>query len=273
VTTDGMTCGRARRLLWPDAGPRAASPDVIDAQEHLAACTSCQAFIADMRAVGDATRESAPREQAPAEVRARLFAALAHARAGMQPRRRRHARNWLLVATAVVLITLGGTFLADGLTRHPSDDAIAALAEDHARAVGEAHIASTDPAEVETWVAAQVHFAMQVPVLPGATLRGARVSVFDGRRGAVVEYDVDGTRLSYFVVPNGPVTSDASSPMRFDRTARTGYHVVSWREPGLLHAMVGNLSASQLETFARACVEQAGRAVVWREDRTLSEEG
>src|SRR5688572_23799295 len=102
-----MTCGRARRLLWPDAGPRAASPDVIDAQEHLAACTSCQAFIADLRAVGDATRESAPREQAPAEVRDRLFAAVARARAGMQPRRGRHARQWPVVAAAVALIIVG----------------------------------------------------------------------------------------------------------------------------------------------------------------------
>lgn len=273
MTTADMTCGRARRLLWPDGGPRPASPDVIDAQEHLARCTSCQAFIADMRAAAEAIRESAPREQAPAEVRARLFAALAHARAGMQPRRRRHARQWLFVAAAAVLIIMGGTFLADRLTRHPAADAIAVLAEDHARAVGEAHIASADPADVETWVAAQVHFAMQVPVLPGADLRGARVGVFDGRRGAVVEYDVDGTRLSYFVVPNGPATSGASRPMRFDRSARTGYHVVSWHEPGLLHAMVSNLPASQLETFAKACVEQAGRAVAWREDRSLSEEG
>jgi anti-sigma factor RsiW len=261
VSNADITCGRARRLLWPDGGPRPATSDVIDAQDHVAGCTACQGFITEMRALGEAVRESAPREQAPAEVRDRLFAALAHARTGTQPRRRRHARNWLLLTAAVLLVVVGATRLADRLTRQPPPDAIAALAEDHARAVGEAHIASTDPAEVAKWVAGRVHFAMQVPVLPGASLRGARISVFDGRRSAVLEYDVKGTAMSYFVMPNERRTPDAHSPLRFDQTARAGYQVVTWREPGLLHAMVGNLSPSQLMMLAKACVEQAGRAV------------
>jgi anti-sigma factor RsiW len=257
-----MTCGRARRLLWPDGGPRPASPDVIDAQEHFAACAACQGFIAEMRAVGDAVRESASREQAPAEVRDRLFAALAHARAGTPPGRRRHAGQWLLLAAAVLLVMVGTTLLAGRLTRQPPADAIAALAEDHARAVGEAHLASTDPSKVKEWLARHVHFGMQVPVLPGASLRGARISAFDGRPSAVLEYDVNGTAMSYFVIPNEPRSSDARRAMRFDQTARAGYQVVSWREPGLLHAMVGNLSPSQLVALAKACVEQVERAVV-----------
>jgi anti-sigma factor RsiW len=77
----------------------------------------------------------------------------------------------------------------------------------------------------------------------------------------VLEYDVDGTAMSYFVIPNEPRSPDARSPMRFDQTVRAGYQVVSWRDAGLLHAMVGILSPSQLVTLAKACVEQAGRAV------------
>jgi anti-sigma factor RsiW len=261
VSNAEMTCGRARRLLWPDGGPRPASPEVIDAQEHLAACPACQGFMAEMRAVGQAVRESAPCEQAPAKARERLFAALAHARAGAPPRRPRHAGNWLVLAAAVLLVILGTTLLADRLTRRPPADAIAALAEDHARAVGEAHLASTDPSEVKDWLARHVQFGMQVPVLPGASLRGARISVVDGRRSAVLEYDVEGTAMSYFVIPNESRSPAARRLARFDQTVRAGYQVVSWHEPGLLHAMVGNLSASQLAILARACVEKAGRAV------------
>jgi anti-sigma factor RsiW len=147
------------------------------------------------------------------------------------------------------------------LTRDAPVDPIAVLAEDHARAVGEARLASSRPSEVANWLARQVHFAMLVPILPGASLRGARISVLDGRRAAIVEYDVDGTALSYFVVPNESPSFDAGTPMRFEHTARMGYHVISWREPGLLHAMVGNLPEAQLMTFAKACVEQAGRDV------------
>jgi anti-sigma factor RsiW len=259
VSRSGTACGRARRLLWPDGGPRSASPEVVDAQEHVAGCAACRGFMREMRAVGEAVRESAPREQAPSEVRERLFAALAHARAGTEPGRGRYARNWMLLAAAVLFVTVGAPRLFDHLTGEPQSDGFTALAEDHARAVGEVHIASTDPAEVATWVGGQVHFAVQVPGLPGASLRGARMSVFDGRRSAVLEYDVNGIAMSYFVIPNDDAP-DPRGPMRFDRTARAGYQVVSWTEPGLLHAMVGNLSSSQLLTLAKACVEQAGRS-------------
>ncbi|MFN2431681.1 MAG: hypothetical protein ABR599_02465, partial [Gemmatimonadota bacterium] len=76
-----MSCGRARRLLWPDGGPRSSSPDVIDAQHHLAACQACQRFVREMHAIADLLHDAAPREEAPAEVRGRLFTALARARA------------------------------------------------------------------------------------------------------------------------------------------------------------------------------------------------
>jgi anti-sigma factor RsiW len=247
---------------------------VIDAQEHLASCAACQQFVRDMRALGDAIREAAPREQAPAEVRGRLFAAVARARAGLQPSPRGRGRaSWL--AAAVLLVALAGALTADRLRRDGPDariDPISAIAEDHATALGETRIASADPAEVTRWLERQVHFAMHVPVLPGARLLGARLCVTDDRRGAAVEYEVNGVAVSYFVVPDGARDAHSAKPPRFDRTTRVGYHVVSWREPGLLHAMVGNLPASRLATLAEACVEQARRAVAWMGGRAYEHE-
>jgi anti-sigma factor RsiW len=159
------------------------------------------------------------------------------------------------------VVILGAALLHSRLTRDAPADIIAELTAEHARAVGEAHIASSDHAGVATWLARHVHFGAQVPVLPGATLRGARISVFDGRPSAVLEYDVAGTAMSYFMIPNERGSADASSAVRFDQTARAGYRVISWREPGLLHAMVGNLSPPQLLALAKACVEQARRGV------------
>jgi anti-sigma factor RsiW len=257
-------CGRTRRLLWPSGGPRVASPEVIDAQAHLEACPACQQFMRDMRALGDATRDVAPREYAPAEVRRRLFTAIARARTGAQDATSgRHRRVRWLAAAGLLLAGLAGALTADRLLRHASTDPITAIVEDHAKTLGEFRIASGDPAEVTRWLAGQVHFAVYVPVLTGAELRGARLCVLDGRRGAVVEYDVDGVAVSYFVVPYGAQPAGDATPGRFDHTRRSGYQVVSWREPGLVHAMVGNLPESRLETFAKACVAQARRAVAW----------
>jgi anti-sigma factor RsiW len=269
VSGVSVTCGRARRILWPDGGPRAASPEVIDAQEHLAGCAACRQFMRDMRVLGEAVRDGAPREQAPADVRGRLFTAVARARAGTHPAPRRRAHAPWLAAAAVLAVALG-TLTADRLQRDAQVDPISAIAEDHARALGRAHLGSADPAEVTRWLAEQVHFAIHVPALPDARLRGARLCVMDGRRGAVVEYEVEGVAVSYFVVPDEAEPTRDTAAARFDRATRAGYRIVSWREPGLLHAMVGNLPESRLATLAKACVEQARRAVAWLGGRARS---
>ncbi|MFN2566949.1 MAG: hypothetical protein ABR499_18280 [Gemmatimonadaceae bacterium] len=243
------------------------SPEVIEAQQHLEACSACQQFVRDMLALGDAIHDGAAREHAPPDVRGRLFSAIARARTGSQPPSRGHHRAQWLAAAVVLLVGLAGALTVDQLLRDAPADPITAIAGDHAKTLGETHIASSDPAEVTRWLAGHVHFAVHVPVLPGAELRGARVCVLDGRRGAVVEYEVDDAAVSYFVVPDRAELADAGGPPRFDRTKRAGYHIVSWREPGLLHAMVGNLPESRLVTLAKTCVEQARRAVAWLRGR------
>jgi anti-sigma factor RsiW len=275
VSSVTMTCGRARRLLWPGAGPKAASPEVIEAQQHLEACSACQQFVRQMLALGDAIHDAAPREHAPVDVRGRLFGAIARARTGaQQSRSHRHRRAQWLAAAVVLVVSLAGALTVNRVMRGARADPITAIAEDHAKALGQTHIASEDPAEITRWLAGQVHFAMHVPVLPEAKLRGARLCVLDGRRGAVVEYEVDGVAVSYFVVPDEAEPAGHGVTARFDGTKRAGYHVVSWREPGLLHAMVGNLPESRLATLAKACVEQAQRTVAWLRARVhLRKEG
>jgi len=262
MSSGPTTCGRVRRLLWPDGGPRVTSPELIDAQEHLAQCAACQRFVQEMRAQGNRLRGAPLRVAAPADVRRRLFSAVAQARAGMQPPPRRLVPLSWLVAVVALLALLGGTLALDHVMRHGSIDPIAALAEDHARTLGDAQITSSDSAEVRRWLAGQVHFAMIVPALPNGRLLGARLRVTDGRRGAAVRYEVNGVAVTYFVVPRG---SDALEPAPavppFERFTRAGYHVVAWREPGLLHAMVGSLSDSQLAALAEACIKQARGSV------------
>ena len=251
-------CGRTRRLLWPDAGPRAASAEVIEAKEHLSACASCQRFLADMRAVAEVAA-AAPAATVPAAFRERLFDALARRRTAVPTPARWRRRSSAPIVAAASIILLGvavAGLLRQRSTPISSPDVLSALADDHAHTLADTHIASTDQATVARWFSSRVPFAVTVPVLPGMAIREARVVMVDGRASAVVEYAVHSEVMSYFIIPTRDDRSRDAGPLRFVHASRNGYQVVSWHEPGLLHAMVGNVSPSQLERLARHCVDQ-----------------
>ena len=242
------TCGRTRRLLWPDAGPRAASPDVVAARRHLAGCAACRRFIEDMTAAREAMADAAPAEVVPAVVRDRVMTAVAHART-------RPARWWR--GRAVRRVIGGAVVAAAALTAvmaRRDDDPLAVIAREHARRVAAADARTANAAALRQWLAGRVRFSIAVPALPGAALRGARVYERDGWRVAGLEYDVGGVPLSYVMVPSEE--SPTEEPVRFRHTRRGGYGVVSWHVGGVLHVLVGDFSNAELARLAKACVAQ-----------------
>lgn len=262
--TSRISCGEARRTLWPEAGPRAASDAVVAAQQHLAGCDACQRFMADMSGMRRALHENAPRPVAPPEVRDRVFAQIARARAGGERRSLWSVRRWVGTAAAALVLLLGGALVLDRVMDRGSDP-LRGLAQEHATAVGETRIVSGDAAVVQRWIATHARFAMLVPTLPDARLTGARLRLQGEFRGVVVEYDVKGVPVSYFVIPQDPARwTSGEHPPRLERLTRSGYRVVAWREPGMLHAMIASLPAPQLDGLAQACIKQARGAVASR---------
>jgi anti-sigma factor RsiW len=250
-------CGRARRLLWPDNGPRSATPDVIAAQEHVEGCPSCAEFFEEMSRLSDDIRRSVPQTVAPLEVRDRLFKAISRARTGTGSPSRPKAALVAAAASAAILLLIFGirSFSRDNPSAHRS--LIPVLAQEHARALGEAGIRSSDPAVISRWLNGRLSFAMHVPVFSEASLRGARVLEVEKRRGVLIEYALGNDLISYFVVADYLAVPTESVPS-LKETVWDGYHVVSWIEPGLLHAFVGNVSDSKLRMLAQKCIEQAG---------------
>ncbi|MEO6528730.1 MAG: hypothetical protein ABIP93_19085 [Gemmatimonadaceae bacterium] len=264
-------------MLWPDGGPQIASPDVLEAQEHLASCIACRRFVDDMLQISIAVGAAAPRSAAaPAELRERLFTALARARVGSANEsgaRRARSRSALIAVGAVVLLLVSGTWLYERWPRASEPDMFAVLAEDHGRVSSGARIVSSDTGAVARWIGARVPFAMYVPELPGARLRGARLVLFAGRRGAVAEYDVNGSLVSYFVLPAASPLPAADGRVRFEHNSRAGYGEVAWQDAGLLHVMVGTLPLPRLEQFARDCIAGMSGAVARLGPRAARVEG
>lgn len=270
-------CGRARRVLWPGEGPRATTPEVEDAQRHLAGCGSCRRFFARMRETTDVLRRHAPRPEAPTAVRERIFRAVARERtrgggpgpvggpdrgwaagpdgpegAGDAPAR---WRRWLAAALAAVLLVAGTWTMREWDGSTGTGEALGAFVEDHLRALHPGEIESSDPGKVRRWLAERVAFAVSVPRLPGAEIEGGRLCFLEGRTGTVIRYRVAGKPVSYYVMPADGSASARSQADAFRSEARSGYHVVAWRHEGLVHALVGDLPRDRLSELARVCSE------------------
>jgi anti-sigma factor RsiW len=244
-------CGRARRVLWPDAAPRQATPDVLEALAHLDQCETCRSFFREMKALARVVRSSAPRPEAPPAVRERLFRHLARTRA-----RQASLVTW----TRAPLAAAAGVILAATLwwgwrARAGDADPIAAFAADHDRAPVAARIASAEPAAVQSWLEARLPFTIHVPVLPDTRLNGGRLCLMHGEQGAVLELEHAGHAVSYYVVPMKE-SADQGWGEALRQGSHGGYRVVAWQEGDLMHALVSDLPQPALTALARLCVEQ-----------------
>jgi anti-sigma factor RsiW len=252
-----MACGRTRRLLWPDAGPREATAEIMAAREHAGRCPDCRRFLEDMRRLGDGIREAAPRPPAPMEVRDRLFRSIARARTvgASRAAQRWHRRLGAGLAAALLFAGawLGWRATSDFPTPHR--DALAAIADDHLQAQRSAGLISSDSVEVARWLRERLPFGVEVPLFPGGRLTGARLLLIGGQSGAVVEYAIAGRPLSYYILP-GAKGEAASTPRQVRVASRAGYRIASWEDAGLIHALIAGLPGPKLVELAHYCIEQ-----------------
>lgn len=263
-----MTCGRARRLLWPDGGPRAATAEIVAAREHTGRCPQCREFLEDMRRLAELVRQAVPRPDAPVDVRDRLFKAIARARidgpAGTVARRR---RLWAAVAAAGLLA--GGTWVALGGVggrEVAASDPLGTIVADHLRRQGHTSLASSDSLEVARWLGDRVPFQVAIPLFPDARIAGARLMLANGQSAAVVDYVIAGHPLSYYVLPRSG-TGRAAAGAGIRLTSRTGYRIAAWDDGDLTHALVAGLPGPKLVELAHYCIEQtAGRQLISRAD-------
>jgi anti-sigma factor RsiW len=249
-----MSCGGARRLLWPDGGPREATAEIMAAREHADRCPDCRRFLEDMRLLGDGIREAMPRPPAPMEVRDRLFRSIARARTTGGGRTAGYRRR--LAAALTAALVLAGAWLGWRAASGPSLqlDALGAIAEDHLRTERSAGLISSDSVEVARWLRERLPFGVEVPLFPDARLTGARLLLVGGQSGAVVEYAIAGRPLSYYILPGG--SEPAASVRRVRVASRAGYRIASWEDAGFTHALIAGLPAPKLIELAHYCIEQ-----------------
>lgn len=245
-----MSCGRARRVLWPDASPQQATPEIVEARAHASGCCACRLFRAEMTATATLIHRAAPAPLAPAHVRERLFFVTAETRMG-PPARGRWPRRGLTGAVALTVLALGLWQLRTGTA---GNDPVAALAEDHGRATTGPGVRVSDPEAAANWLRERLPFAVQVPAFPGGKVKRARLFRMAGSQGGVVEYRLSDRDLSYYMVPSEENHTGGDRAVRL--ALQDGYRVVTWREGGMVHGLVADLPEPTLRALARICMAQ-----------------
>ena len=253
-----MDCLQARAELWPPEKPRLLGDQVARARAHLDECPECAEFFEQDRALLEAY-DRLRSDKAPREVREGVFDALAaarwDARAGHGIEKAPSgATSWkrtaawpLMIAAALAMITL-----ADFASQVPAELAEGAMfVEDYLRrAVGQDHIATSDPDEIARFLARELGMQLRPIQVEGLELEGAEICLLEGRRGAMIVYKQHGASISHYIVPREGV-QPREPALSMDCCGRTSdLPVVTWSTRQLEQALVGEISPEQLLRLA-----------------------
>lgn len=246
-----MTCQEARLALWPEPGPRAASPEVSEAFAHYAACADCQHFFAVQADLRARVRRVGQSQRAPRELRERVYSALAAERVAQTDRRRRRrvgtlALGALAAAAVVLLVVLGRPAMTPDRLARP-------FVEEVLRDVPEGIVTAATPERLAMWFAEHIGHAVPVLDIPGAELTGGRIAYLGGVRSAAVHYRMHGLPLIYFIVPGQRLLGRTIADGDVVTPAAQGFEVVIWGEPGAVHAVAAPMRRDELLAIAEEC--------------------
>ncbi|MFQ5746924.1 MAG: hypothetical protein ACE5HF_06850 [Gemmatimonadota bacterium] len=241
-----LSCARARELLWPLNRPRGHVPEEEEAKAHVAGCDACRAFFQRDAELDRLLARQRLAAQAPAELRERLFDALARERTSrpvtVSPARPRRRPGWA-AAAAIAVLAAGLVFLRGGPDRIEGGRK---FANDYVRAtMDDMEVASLDSATIARFYMQELGHSV-VPVrLAGAPMVKASVCLVNGERGSMIEYDLGGSRLAHYRIP-----ADASGDGA-DRTdpvfsSELGLQVVRWFDGEFENALVSDVSGDRL---------------------------
>ena len=235
-------------------------------EAHIAVCESCRAAVREQAAWQQAVRAAAPREVAPASLRAKLDAALMLEAAMMPaaalaptelPPRTLRARvvAWSPYAAAAcitlaLVVTRGqhGMVTADVIAKHQRNLPL--------------EISGRSSDDVRRWYADKVDFPVRPPsfgLVQKVALRGGRLANVRERQAAYLQYDVDGNKVSVFIFDPGEMPMESrhreyigNREVYFDD--ERGYNVALYRDHGVGYAIASDMDQGQMMRLVSAAI-------------------
>ncbi|MDX1395367.1 MAG: hypothetical protein R3195_13345 [Gemmatimonadota bacterium] len=251
------SCDETRRTLWPLDRPREAAEDEAEAREHLDACPACRAFFARDAAVSRAIAARGIPVAAPEALRLRLRELLASSpapgAATAARRRPRATRQAVRALPWVAAAVFAG--LAVGLARTDSNLEGMYAQDFVARTVETPAVQQPDVQAVSAYFMRELGVSVAPVVLDASPLRRATICVIDGKRAALVEYEIDGYAVAHYRVPM--TGAGPRRPRAPGATDENGVCVYRWSDTRFEHALVSTMPEDRLVALAEASFHAA----------------
>ena len=247
-----FACDEVRELLWPMDRPREYVEGEDEARLHLDRCPACQAFFRRDAAITKALQRGGIQVHAPQALRERVFDALARERAlGPGPRAAPSSPAWLSrlvpVGAAAALVLVVGI----GLLGTRGDGGEEAYVQDFlSRAVEADVVEFPEPQAVTAFFMRELGVHVQPVAIEEGRMSRAMICLIKGERAAMVEYEIAGRTIAHYLLPVGGEGVMRASDVQF--ASEAGVQVVSWSDGRFEHALVSDLSESDLTDLARS---------------------
>lgn len=250
-----MNCQQIRTLLHAHHDSELDVAHTLEFEEHLADCPQCFARVRQLDTLSSVLRDESLRRRAPANLAAKLRAALPRP----TPSEQKMVPGWFgwwrvgLAAAALVL----ACFILNLQFSRKEDSLVAELLSSHVRSLMATHltdVASTDQHTVKPWFDGKLDFAPPVKDLraSGFPLVGGRLDYIAARPVAALVYGRQKHFINLFVWPQSPPSGSES----VQATESHGYHFVQWSGQGMNFWAVSDLNEKELTDFARLWQEK-----------------
>jgi anti-sigma factor RsiW len=250
-----MNCDDIHKGIYVYLDGEFAEPERLAFEEHAHACARCRHRVERERRFISGFRAKVPTEQPPAGFEDRIRAALAAApppEVARAPRASGWSRLSLIAAAAALVVVpsfIAWRLAASGAAGGEQRVAMEAVATHQKDLPMEVRGSQR---QIRGFLEANVPFKVEVPPVddPRIELVGARLTRVDGREAVLLNYEIDGERLSVLQVAEPPV-AEPRQDLAPTFSSQSGFEIATFKKRGVTSSVVGS-APSNVQRIVRA---------------------
>ena len=234
--------------------------EITEAEDHVTGCQVCQQYLQFNNRFQQLLQKKFLNTATPSSVRENLLDTLASIE-NESPKSMRvmRSRKWIIWAAVFTIFIIGSVPFAIRMFHQNDSTAqqlVSMLIQDHIEIqLGEnpVDLQTSDKEQLRQWFAKRVDFAVDIPVIQTAILRGGRLCYLLKKRVAFIVFDKAHTPISAYIL-NGEGINLSSLDQITSSNGRTtylgsesGYNAILWKSNGLIYAFVSSMRFDELE--------------------------